>query len=216
MHEVVYALTTGEARPPWCRSHAHPAASCGTAVRPARTARRSEDEMARWQRGNLATTTRTRPLPPPTATVTANTSLPTCCPAARLAAGSANPGSPGTSLLWPGIQAYRTSTSGTDLHFVRSTITTATRWWRVNKLARHRNVDGAKSDSSRAWPGLVRSAQVARLPCCRGDGVTGDALSILRACLLGRPAPETANNHTHRHLCITKYGLESSSKQSEF
>lgn len=46
--------------------------------------------------------------------------------------------------------------------------------------------------------------------------MTGDALSILRACLLGRPAPETANNHTHQHLCITNYGLESSSKQSEF
>lgn len=111
---------------------------------------------------------------------------------------------PGTSIVCQGIQAYRTSTSGTDLHFVRSTITTARGWWRVNKVTRRRNVDEAKSGPSWAWPRLVRSArlpgcQVARLQRRRCDR---RCASILRASLVDL-RPRQANNHTHRRPRIT-------------
>lgn len=156
----------GGARPPSCTHTStqplHVARQIGR-----RAARRSEDKMARWQRRNLATTTRSRPLPLP---------LPRqrTTPAFLLAARPPSllqtqqtqpiPARPGTSIVWPGIQAYRTGTSGTDLHFVRSKITTATGWWRVNKVTRRRNVNEAKSGPSWAWPRLVRSP---RLPSCQ-------------------------------------------------
>lgn len=114
------------------------------------------------------------------------------------------PARPGTSIVWQGIQAYRTSNLRYDLHFVRSTITTARGWWRVNKVSRRRNVDEARSGpSTGAWPRLVRSARLPGVPGCRGYGVTGDALELLRASLVD-PAAETANNHMHQHLRIQK------------
>lgn len=214
VHEVNCALTTGGARPPWCSpTHTQPLHVARQLVRRA-AARRSEDEMARWQRGNLATTTRTRPLPLPTATVTANTSLPTCCPAARLAAGSANPAAPchlDALAGHPSVHtALRSSTSGTDPLFVRGTITTATGWWRVNKLARHRNVHEAKPGPSRAWPGSwhLPGCQVARLQRRRCDR---RCASILRASLVDLRPRQPITTRTSAGASLSHgHGLDSS------
>lgn len=114
---------------------------------------------------------------------------------------------PGTSIVCQGIQAYRTSTSGTGLHFVRSTITTATGW--VASQQGHSASQRGRSQI-RTLTGVAKAreiCQVARLPGCRGDGVTGDALqSCVRPwSTCGRDKPITTRTGAR---ASQSYGLD--------
>ena len=122
------------------------------------------------------------------------------------------PAHAGTSMLCQGIQAYRTSTSGTDPHFVRQYDHDSDRLVASQQARsasqRGRSQIGIVTGVAR----LVRSARLQTIRCDRR------CASILRASLVD-PAAETTNNHAHQRPRITNYGLESSNptcKQCEF
>lgn len=127
----------------------------------------------------------------------------TCCPAARLAADSANPDQP----LAPRYFGRVSKRTGLAHHQVRVFTLSAVLYDHDrDRLVASQQARSA-SQRVRSQIGivtglarLVRSA--AGLPGCRGYGVTGRCASILRACLV-KPAAETTNNHTHQYRCIT-------------